>query len=139
MNQIKQTTITRLKIPFFDIDPLEIVWHGHYAKYFEIARGDLMDQMNYNILEMRQSGYAWPIIDLRIKYLHSATYNQEISIETTLIEYYNRLKIRYIVRDEKTQKKLTKAETIQVAVDLKTKEMCFVSPMILFEKLGVKK
>ena len=114
-----------------------MVWHGHYAKYFEIARGDLMDKIDYNILQMRDSGYAWPIIDLRIKYIKPVIYQQKIQIETSLIEYYNRLKVRYLVTDIKTGNTLTKAESTQVAVNLKTQEMCFISPAILFEKLGV--
>jgi len=32
---------------------------------------------------------------------------------------------------------LTRAYSIQVAVDIKTEEMCFASPAILLEKLGV--
>jgi len=138
MNEINITATTEIKIPFFDIDPLEVVWHGHYVKYFEIARGDLMDKINYNILQMRDSGYAWPIIDLRIKYIKPAIYQQTIQIETCLMEYYNRLKVHYLVTDLKTGEKLTKAESTQVAVNLKTQEMCFISPPILFEKLGIK-
>ena len=27
-----------LLVPFFDVDMMEVVWHGHYVKYFEEAR-----------------------------------------------------------------------------------------------------
>jgi hypothetical protein len=56
---------TEIDVPFFDVDLMEIVWHGHYAKYFEIARCDLLDKIDYGYMKMRSSGYAWPIIDLR--------------------------------------------------------------------------
>ncbi|MES2605832.1 MAG: acyl-CoA thioesterase, partial [Pseudomonadota bacterium] len=51
---------TTLVIPFHDVDPAQIVWHGHYAKYLEIARGKLLDKIDYNYLQMAESGYFWP-------------------------------------------------------------------------------
>jgi acyl-CoA thioester hydrolase len=35
-------------VPFFDVDSLEIVWHGHYVKYLEIARCALLDELGHN-------------------------------------------------------------------------------------------
>ena len=32
---------TEITIPFFDLDPMNVVWHGNYIKYFEIARCNL--------------------------------------------------------------------------------------------------
>ena len=32
---IESSTI--VEVPFFDVDSMRIVWHGHYLKYFEIA------------------------------------------------------------------------------------------------------
>ena len=31
-----------MQVPFFDVDMLEIVWHGHYVKYLEVARCALL-------------------------------------------------------------------------------------------------
>ncbi len=28
-------------LPFHDLDPMRVVWHGNYMKYFEIARDGL--------------------------------------------------------------------------------------------------
>ena len=49
-----------LEIPFYDLDPAGYVWHGHYAKYLELARCELLKQFNYNYDAMTQSGYMWP-------------------------------------------------------------------------------
>jgi acyl-CoA thioester hydrolase len=53
----------------------------------------------------------------------------------TLAEYENRLKIEYEISDVETGERVTKGYTIQVAVDNATRELCFVSPPILFEKV----
>ena len=52
-----------IEVPFHDVDTMHVVWHGHYLKYFEIARCKLLDQFHYNYNQMRDSGYAWPVIE----------------------------------------------------------------------------
>ena len=136
MTNMNQATID-LEIPFHDVDMMEIVWHGHYAKYFEIARCALLDKINYNYAQMRASGYAWPVIDLSIRYIQPAVFGQKITVRAQLVEWENRLKINYLITDKCTGVRLTKGHSIQVAVNMSSKEMCFVSPPVLFEKLGL--
>ena len=42
-----------IEIPFHDVDMMEVAWHGHYVKYFEIARCALLDQFDYNTCATR--------------------------------------------------------------------------------------
>lgn len=35
---------TLIDVPFFDVDSMNIAWHGHYVKYLEIARCDFFVQ-----------------------------------------------------------------------------------------------
>jgi acyl-CoA thioester hydrolase len=124
-----------IDIPFQDVDAMEVVWHGNYARYLEIARCALLDRIDYDYPKMRESGYAWPVIDMRIKYIRPLTFKQRIRVEAELVEYENRLKIDFVIRDAFTGEKLSKAYTVQVAVDMKSREMCYVSPPVLREKL----
>lgn len=126
-------------IPFHDVDMMSIVWHGHYIKYFEIARCALLDKINYNYQQMLESYYAWPVVDLKVRYIKPAKFGNLIKVHAKLVEYENRLKINYLVTDYTSGQTLSKGHTIQVAVDMRNEEMCFVSPDILFEKLGVKR
>ncbi len=125
------------RIPFHDIDSMNIVWHGHYVRYIELARCQLLESIDYTYSKMFDSGYAWPVVDMRIKYIKPIVYDQEIIIVTSIKEYEFRLKLTYEIRDVKTGEKLTSAYTIQVAVDMKSAAMCYQSPDILFEKLGI--
>lgn len=124
-------------IPFHDVDMMAISWHGHYVKYFEIARCALFDKIDYNYVQMSDSGYAWPVIDLRIRYPGPTTFNQKVIVKAVIREWENRLKIDYELRDSQTAKRLTKGYTVQVAVDMSNQEMCFESPPILYRKLGL--
>jgi acyl-CoA thioester hydrolase len=124
-------------VQFFDLDPMQIVWHGNYVKYFEVVRCALLDQIGYNYVQMKDSGYAWPVIDVNLRYIASATFGQRLLLRAEIVEWENRLKVEYLITDAATGKRLTKGFTTQVAVDIANGEMCFVSPPVLFEKLGV--
>lgn len=128
-----------IDVPFFDVDAMQVVWHGHYVKYLEVARCELLRSFNYDYNEMSESGYMWPIVDMSIKYVGSALFARKINVRATLKEWENRLRIDYLITDIETGKKLTKASTTQVALDINTRQMCFESPAILFEKLGYPK
>jgi acyl-CoA thioester hydrolase len=128
-----------IDVPFFDVDAMQVVWHGHYVKYLEVARCELLRSFQYDYHEMTESGYMWPIVDMWIKYVGSALFARKITVRATLKEWENRLKIDYLITDIATGKKLTKASTTQVAIDIATRQMCFESPQILFEKLGYAK
>lgn len=126
-----------LDIPFHDVDVMEVVWHGHYAKYLEIARCKLFDQLGYNYPEMRDSGFAWPVIDMRIRYVQPILFRQKITVMAWIAEWENRLRLQYVITDSVTGARLTKAHTDQVAITLHTKELLLASPQILLEKLGI--
>lgn len=131
-----QATVTET-IQFFHLDPMDIVWHGNYVGFLERARSALLDQIDYNYPQMKASNYAWPVVDMRIKFVRPARFNQQIVIEATLKEWQNRMKIDYRIFDKISGEILTKAHTIQVAVDMTTLEMMYESPPVFLEKLKV--
>lgn len=122
---------------FYDIDVMEIVYHGHYVRYMELARSALLAKFDYDYPRMRDSGYAWPVVDMHLKYVRPATFGQKLIMKATVTEWENRLRIDYVLRDAATGRKVNTAHTIQVAVDMQTREMCFVCPHVLWDRLGV--
>src|SRR5690606_12820928 len=106
-----------------------------YVRYLEIARCALLDRINYNYMEMRASGFAWPVIDLRLRYAAPLAFTQKIIIEARLVEWEHRLKIDYTIRDAATRKRLTRAWSVQVAVGIEDMEMRLASPQILIDRL----
>lgn len=125
---------TLINVPFFDVDSMGVTWHGHYLKYFELGRCDLLKKIGYTYQQMKASNYIWPIVDLRIKYIKSARFDQVLKLITELVEYEHRLKLSYKIVDVDGEL-LTKATTIQMAVDMITGETLFCSPEILIEKV----
>ena len=127
----------QITIPFHDVDMIGVAWHGHYAKYFEIARCALLERLGYGYDAMRESGFMWPVIDMHVRYVKPMRFGQHVSVKATLREWENRLLIEYLVTDTAQGHRLTKGTTSQVAVHIESGEMCFVSPPVLFERLGV--
>jgi acyl-CoA thioester hydrolase len=120
---------------FYDLDPMNVVWHGNYTRWFEQVRTALMEKIGYSFQQMHASGYLWPIVDLRIKYVRPIRFGQEIAVNATIVEFENRLRIDYRIRDNASGEILTKATTIQVAVLARTGELCLECPPVLTEKL----
>ena len=128
--------VTAIKVPFHDLDPVGIVWHGNYAKYFEIARCALLESFGYNYDEMARSGFSWPVIDLHIRYVKAARFAETLNVSANLREWEHRLRIDYLATSAEGLR-VCKGTSIQVAVDMKTQEMCLKSPDILFQRLGL--
>jgi len=128
--------VTEVRPAFFDVDPMGVVYHGHYVKFFEVARSALMQRFNYDYLEMRASGFLWPIVDMRIKFVRPASLHQRLKVKATIVEFESRLRVEYVITSEAGEV-LTRGYTIQVAVDAQTMEMQYVCPPVLWECLGV--
>lgn len=117
-----------LEVPFFDVDMMNIVWHGHYVKYFEVVRCALLDKIGHNYNQMRECGYGWPVVDLQLRYVLPAEFGQKITVTADLVEWQERLKINYLITDSATGARLTRGSTVQVAVRMADREMQFVAP-----------
>ncbi|WAH58365.1 acyl-CoA thioesterase [Pseudomonas silvicola] len=124
---------TEILVPFFDVDTMHVVWHGHYVKYLEVARCTLLDQLGHTYNHMLESGYAWPVIDLQLRYVRGAVFGQRLNVRASLVEWENRLKINYLISDAATGERLTRASTVQVAVDITTREMQLASPKVFID------
>ncbi len=121
---------TEILVPFFDVDSMNVVWHGHYVKYLEVARCALLDKIGHNYSAMSDSGYAWPVIDLQLRYVRGAVFGQKLNVRANLVEWENRLKINYLISDMETGERLTRAVSVQVAVSMHNREMQLASPKV---------
>ena len=120
---------------FYDLDPMQVVWHGNYPRFLEQARTALMEKIGYSFAEMAESGFLWPIVDMRIKYVRPIVLRQEIEVTATLKDYLHALKIDYRIIDRISGEVLTKAQTMQAAVSAETRELSLESPAALVARV----
>ncbi len=107
-----------VEIPFHDIDVLGIAWHGHYYKYFELARTELYRQCGFDIHDMKQMGYVFPVIESQCKYVQSLQYGQKVDVSAEFSMYSNYIKIAYSIRDTQTGERHAYGYTKQAVCDL---------------------
>jgi acyl-CoA thioester hydrolase len=122
----------RVRVPFHDVDPADVVWHGHYFKYFELARCVLLEKIDYDYDAMRRSGYVWPIVDTKARFVKPVRFNQDIVVQAVLREWELRLVIDYTVTDDDGVE-YTRASTTQVPLSADGLELHLGTPEILVE------
>ncbi len=120
---------------FYDCDPMGVVWHGNYPRFLELGRVAVLQKIDYGYARMSESGYAWPVIDMGIRYAHPVNLHTDVEVETGIVEWENRLKLAFEIRDAQTRKRLTRGYAVHVAVDIATGEMLWETPAILRQKL----
>ena len=118
-----------------EIDSMDVVWHGNYVKYLELGRVALLEKIRYDYNAMKESGYVFPVTSLKLKYIKPLVFHQKVVIKAALVEYENRLRINYIIYDKVTGEIATKAESIQMAVNMKTKTTMFECPECFIKKV----
>lgn len=129
------TAHIELQVPFQDVDAAQIVWHGNYFRYFEQARAELLRKIGYDYPEMRDSGFAWPLVDARARFVRPARYAQWIGIEAGLVEWENRMTVDYRVSDAASGRRLGRGTTVQCAVTIDNWELQLASPPALVDRL----
>jgi acyl-CoA thioester hydrolase len=122
----------KIRAPFYDIDMAGMVWHGHYLKYFELARCCLLDGIGYNYKEMIDTSVLWPVIDTSIRYINPLVLDQEFVVSACLLEWELRLFIEYTIRNEKGVV-CTRGKTVQAPVNAKTRALQLGSPQQLVD------
>ena len=76
---------TEILVRFNEADPLGIVWHGHYIRYFEDGREAFGNLHGLSYLEVYKQGYVTPVVKVECDYKRSLRYGDKLSIETRFI------------------------------------------------------
>ena len=121
-------TTTYLEVQFYDLDPMNIVWHGNYIKYLEQARCEMFNKIGYSYMDMYNDGVMYPIAKMEMKFIKSATFGQKIVVKAILDSIEPSLDIRYEIKDSVTGEMLFKAKTMQIGVDFHSKTSIYEAP-----------
>jgi acyl-CoA thioester hydrolase len=77
----------QLRVRYHDCDPMGIVYHGHYAKFFEIGRTEAMRKHDFSYKQLEEHGVAMPVVEMHIKYFRPARYDELMDIKTTISDW----------------------------------------------------
>lgn len=123
------------KAEFYDVDSMNVVWHGNYIRYLEFGRCRFLDEAQFNYLAMKEADFALPIVKLNVKYIKPIFFNDECEICVSLKGFEGFLSFDYEIfaRNEK----VCKASTAQMAVNLQGESLyelpqCFTNALQKF-------
>ena len=80
------TTETFIRIHYALTDQMGIVYHGHYAQFYEIGRTEAIRSVGYTYKDIEALGIFMPVVDIHSKFLRPAKYDDLIKVKTTLKE-----------------------------------------------------
>ncbi|MBS1743903.1 MAG: acyl-CoA thioesterase [Bacteroidetes bacterium] len=80
------TTETQIRIHYALTDQMGVVYHGHYAQFYEIGRTEAIRQLGLTYKDIEAMGIIMPVIDIHSRFLRPATYDDLITVKTTLKE-----------------------------------------------------
>ena len=120
---------TEITVRFNEADPLGIVWHGHYVRYFEDAREDFGKKHGISYLDFYRNGLAVPVVTLQCDYKKPLRYGDSIIVETSYINTpAAKLKFKYRIFDSLHRTNVANGSSLQVFVDAKTFELQLTIP-----------
>ena len=128
-----------MTVPFHDLDPMHIVWHGNYMKYFDVARFALFDRYGIDLYEYsNRTLIIFPIIKTNTKHIIALRNKDEFIVKATAFEAKAKIIIDFQIMRSKTGEICTKGRSEQVAVKLPEMEMLFEIPDDIRQALGFK-
>lgn len=75
---------TTLRVRYAEADPMNVVYYGNYAQYFEVGRVESLRSLGISYKTMEEIGFMLPVVELNIKYLRPAKYDDLITIKTMI-------------------------------------------------------
>lgn len=118
----------QIRVRFSETDPLGIVWHGNYIKYFEEGREAFGRKYGISYLEMEKNGFATPIIKSLCEHKKMVRYGELIEVETHYMDTPSaKLVFQYIIYNEQKEV-VCRGKTIQVFTSLKEGTLCLYNP-----------
>lgn len=109
------------RVRFYETDGMNVVYHGNYVNWLEEARVEYLRAAHIVLDDWRAMGIVFPIVDLRVKYMQSARYDDVVAIRTYLVQADRaRLVFRYEIVRDGTGEVLTTAETVSTFTRMDT-------------------
>ena len=71
---------------YAETDKMGYVYYGNYATYFEVGRVEMLRSLNVSYKELEDQGVLLPVVNLNVDYKKPAFYDDELSLETELVE-----------------------------------------------------
>ena len=84
-----------LRVRYGETDQMGVVYHGNYATYCEVARVEFFREMGLPYKDLEDSGIMLPVVELNLKFVRPAYYDDVLQIKTTVLEIPRSARIQF--------------------------------------------
>lgn len=134
---MKNSFEIKMKVAFHDLDPMQVVWHGNYMKYFDIARFGAFNQAGIDLYDyMVTKKYVFPVTRSSIKHIAPLKPFDEFICRATVTEAMYKIAMDFEIRLADDGQLCTRGNSEQLAVRYPEMEMEFEVPKDIRQALG---
>lgn len=108
---------TQIRVRYAETDQMGIVYYGNYATFLEVGRVEAIRTLGYSYKELEESGILMPVVDMHIKYLRPAKYDDLLTIKSQVREMPSHKIVFHSEILNEAGKILTKSEVTLYFVD----------------------
>jgi acyl-CoA thioester hydrolase len=120
---------TEILVRFNEADPLGIVWHGHYIRYFEDGRESFGEKYGIRYLDFFNEGFVVPVVSIQCDYKRSLRYGEKVIVETNFIPCdAAKIKFSYRLFNAQTNELVATGSSVQVFLDKINSLLQLVNP-----------
>ena len=122
---------TQIRVRYAETDQMGVVYYGNYAQYFEVGRAESIRGLGYSYKDMEEEGIIMPVVEMQIRYIRPAKYDDLLTVKTIVKELPLHHKITFFqeVYNE-NQELLTKGEVSLFFLDAKTRSKSTLPPKL---------
>ena len=99
------TSETKIRVRYAETDPMGVVYHSNFFPYFEVGRVESIRQLGFSYADMEKDGIIMPVVDVHVRYLRPALYDDMLTIKTSLKELplHHKIEFHQEVYNEKEE------------------------------------
>jgi acyl-CoA thioester hydrolase len=105
------------EVPFHDVDALRVVWHGHYFKYFELARTRLLRSVGLDGGELGGGRFQFVVIDSRCRHGGPLRYGDRMRVSAWFGDLHRRIHIGYEIWNLTLDRRAARGHTMLATLD----------------------
>jgi len=135
MNRRLRETSVEIEVPFHDIDGLGIVWHGHYYKYFEVARTRLLRSVGLDAGDVIGPRFRFLVVESHCRHAAPLRYGDLVRVSAWFADVRHRIRIVYEAINLATGRRAARGHTILATTDLEGR-LLLETPRGIVERIG---
>jgi acyl-CoA thioester hydrolase len=127
----------QLTVAFNELDPLGVVWHGNYFKYFDIARFGLFSSVGIDLYRYQLDQHIiFPLIKTSTKYIFPLVYGDRFVCKAVALSADVKIVLDFEIRRLTDGVVCTRGRGEQVGIQLPQRETLFEIPGDVRRALG---